>query len=93
MVLDSLRGVDPAKVLLMPQGTNRDELDRRAAWLVEVCNSTASATVRGYTLNFSATGAALDASWCNRSTTQPFGPGTRFRGFFLPHVRGFARCR
>lgn len=37
MVLDSLRGVDPAKVLLMPQGTNREELDRRAAWLVEVC--------------------------------------------------------
>jgi 7-carboxy-7-deazaguanine synthase len=37
MVLDSLRGVDPAKVLLMPQGTHREELDRRAAWLVEVC--------------------------------------------------------
>ncbi len=36
-IVDSLRGVDPAKVLLMPQGTNREELDRRAAWLVEVC--------------------------------------------------------
>lgn len=36
-IVDRLRGVDPAKVLLMPQGTNRDELDRRGAWLVEVC--------------------------------------------------------
>jgi 7-carboxy-7-deazaguanine synthase len=36
-IVDPLRGVDPAKVLLMPQGTNREELDRRAAWLVEVC--------------------------------------------------------
>lgn len=36
-VVDSLRGVDPAKVLLMPQGASREELDRRAAWLVEVC--------------------------------------------------------
>jgi 7-carboxy-7-deazaguanine synthase len=35
--VDSLRGVDPAKVLLMPQGTNREELDHRGAWLVEVC--------------------------------------------------------
>lgn len=36
-IIDSLRGVDPAKVLLMPQGIRREELDRRAAWLVEVC--------------------------------------------------------
>ena len=36
-VLGSLRGVEPAKVLLMPQGTTREELDRRGAWLVEVC--------------------------------------------------------
>lgn len=36
-IVDSLRGVDPTKVLLMPQGTNREELDRRASWLVEVC--------------------------------------------------------
>jgi 7-carboxy-7-deazaguanine synthase len=36
-ILDSLRGVDPANVLLMPQGTSREELDRRAAWLIEVC--------------------------------------------------------
>jgi 7-carboxy-7-deazaguanine synthase len=36
-IVDSLRGVDPAKVLLMPEGTQREELDRRAAWLVEVC--------------------------------------------------------
>jgi 7-carboxy-7-deazaguanine synthase len=36
-IVDSLRGVDPAKVLLMPQGTTREELDRRGAWLVDVC--------------------------------------------------------
>jgi 7-carboxy-7-deazaguanine synthase len=36
-IVDSLRSVDPAKVLLMPQGTSREELDRRGAWLVEVC--------------------------------------------------------
>lgn len=36
-IVDSLRGVDPAKVLLMPQGISRAELDLRAAWLVEVC--------------------------------------------------------
>jgi 7-carboxy-7-deazaguanine synthase len=36
-ILNSLRGVDPAKVLLMPQGTSRADLDRRGAWLVEVC--------------------------------------------------------
>jgi 7-carboxy-7-deazaguanine synthase len=36
-VVARLRGVDPAKVLLMPQGIRRDELDERGAWLVEVC--------------------------------------------------------
>jgi 7-carboxy-7-deazaguanine synthase len=36
-VVARLRGVDPAKVLLMPQGISRDELDERGAWLVEVC--------------------------------------------------------
>ncbi|HTU17578.1 MAG TPA: 7-carboxy-7-deazaguanine synthase QueE [Gemmataceae bacterium] len=36
-VVASLSGVDAAKVLLMPQGTSREELDRRAPWLVEVC--------------------------------------------------------
>jgi 7-carboxy-7-deazaguanine synthase len=36
-IVHSLRGVDPAKVLLMPQGTTREELDRRGAWLVEIC--------------------------------------------------------
>ncbi len=36
-VLDRLPGVDRTKVLLMPQGVTRAELDRRAEWLVEVC--------------------------------------------------------
>lgn len=36
-IVNALRGVDPAKVLLMPEGTQREELDRRAAWLIEVC--------------------------------------------------------
>jgi 7-carboxy-7-deazaguanine synthase len=36
-VLDRLRGVDPAKVLLMPQGTIAEELAGRAAWLIEIC--------------------------------------------------------
>jgi 7-carboxy-7-deazaguanine synthase len=36
-IVDSLRDVDPAKVLLMPEGTTREELDRRGVWLVEVC--------------------------------------------------------
>src|SRR5438445_424031 len=35
--LGRLPGVDRTKVLLMPQGVTREELDRRAAWLVEVC--------------------------------------------------------
>lgn len=36
-ILERLKAVDRTKVLLMPQGVTRDELDRRAAWLVEVC--------------------------------------------------------
>jgi 7-carboxy-7-deazaguanine synthase len=36
-IVDRLRGVDPAKVLLMPQGTSPEELARRGTWLVEVC--------------------------------------------------------
>jgi 7-carboxy-7-deazaguanine synthase len=36
-VLEHLPGVDRAKVLLMPQGVTREELDRRAPWLAEVC--------------------------------------------------------
>jgi 7-carboxy-7-deazaguanine synthase len=36
-VLKRLPGVDRTKVLLMPQGVTREELDRRAEWLVDVC--------------------------------------------------------
>jgi 7-carboxy-7-deazaguanine synthase len=36
-VLDRLPGVDRTKVLLMPQGVTRAELDERGPWLVEVC--------------------------------------------------------
>jgi 7-carboxy-7-deazaguanine synthase len=36
-IVRQLRGVDPAKVLLMPQGTSHEELARRGAWLAEVC--------------------------------------------------------
>src|SRR5262249_24613331 len=36
-IVDQLREVDPAKVLLMPQGTSHEELARRGAWLVEAC--------------------------------------------------------
>jgi 7-carboxy-7-deazaguanine synthase len=36
-IVAQLRGVDPAKVLLMPQGTSHEELARRGSWLVEVC--------------------------------------------------------
>jgi 7-carboxy-7-deazaguanine synthase len=37
MILDQLPGVDAGKVLLMPQGVTRAELDERGPWLVEVC--------------------------------------------------------
>lgn len=36
-LLAQLRGVDPAKVLLMPQGTRPEELAQRGPWLAEVC--------------------------------------------------------
>ena len=36
-ILERLPGVDRTKVLLMPQGVTREELDHRAGWLVEVC--------------------------------------------------------
>jgi 7-carboxy-7-deazaguanine synthase len=36
-IVARLEDVEPAKVLLMPQGTDREELRQRATWLVEVC--------------------------------------------------------
>jgi 7-carboxy-7-deazaguanine synthase len=36
-VLERLPDVDRTKVLLMPQGVTRDELDRRGPWLADVC--------------------------------------------------------
>jgi 7-carboxy-7-deazaguanine synthase len=36
-LLDQLPTVDRARVLLMPQGITRAELDERAPWLVEAC--------------------------------------------------------
>jgi 7-carboxy-7-deazaguanine synthase len=36
-VLDCLPGVDRTRVLLMPQGVTRAELDERGLWLVELC--------------------------------------------------------
>jgi 7-carboxy-7-deazaguanine synthase len=36
-ILERLPGVDRTKVLLMPQGVTRTELDRRALWLAEEC--------------------------------------------------------
>jgi 7-carboxy-7-deazaguanine synthase len=36
-IVDQLRGAEPAKVLLMPQGTCAEELARRGPWLAEVC--------------------------------------------------------
>jgi 7-carboxy-7-deazaguanine synthase len=36
-ILDQLPGVDTGKVLLMPQGVTRADLDERGPWLVEVC--------------------------------------------------------
>ncbi|HWG43473.1 MAG TPA: 7-carboxy-7-deazaguanine synthase QueE [Gemmataceae bacterium] len=36
-IVDQLRGVEPAKVLLMPQGTDHEDLVRRGVWLAEVC--------------------------------------------------------
>jgi 7-carboxy-7-deazaguanine synthase len=36
-ILDHLPGVDRTRVLLMPQGVSRAELEERGPWLVEVC--------------------------------------------------------
>lgn len=36
-VIGMLRGVDPTRVLIMPEGIRRDELRRRSAWIVERC--------------------------------------------------------
>lgn len=36
-IVEQLRGVDPAKVLLMPQGVCQEELTRRGPWLAEIC--------------------------------------------------------
>jgi 7-carboxy-7-deazaguanine synthase len=36
-IVDRLRGVEPTKVLLMPQGTSTEELSRRGVWLADVC--------------------------------------------------------
>lgn len=36
-ILERLTAVDRTKVLLMPRGVTRDELDCRAVWLIEMC--------------------------------------------------------
>jgi 7-carboxy-7-deazaguanine synthase len=36
-LLEQLPGVDRSRVLLMPQGVTREELDARAPWMVEEC--------------------------------------------------------
>jgi 7-carboxy-7-deazaguanine synthase len=36
-IVERLRAVDSSKVLLMPQGLTRDELQARGPWLVEAC--------------------------------------------------------
>jgi len=36
-IVNDLRGVDPARVLIMAQGTTRLQLRRKAKWLVECC--------------------------------------------------------
>ncbi len=36
-ILDRLPGVDRTRVLLMPQGITRAELEERGRWLAEVC--------------------------------------------------------
>ncbi len=38
-LLGQLPGADRAKVLLMPQGVTRAELDRRGPWLADVCKA------------------------------------------------------
>ncbi len=39
-LLVQLRRPDPGRVLLMPEGTDRDTLHERAAWLIELCKET-----------------------------------------------------
>jgi 7-carboxy-7-deazaguanine synthase len=36
-ILDKLNNVDRSHVLIMPQGTTREELAERASWIVELC--------------------------------------------------------
>ena len=36
-LLEQLRKVDPARVMIMAQGTTNRELNRRARWIVELC--------------------------------------------------------
>jgi 7-carboxy-7-deazaguanine synthase len=38
-VLSKLRGVDPARVLLMAQGTTKKQLSEKARWIVELCKA------------------------------------------------------
>lgn len=39
-LLDQLGGPDPSDVLLMPEGTDRETLAERGAWLVDLCKET-----------------------------------------------------
>jgi 7-carboxy-7-deazaguanine synthase len=36
-VLDNLKNVDPARVLVMAQGTKKRQLSEKAKWIVELC--------------------------------------------------------
>ena len=36
-VLDNLKNVDPARVLIMAQGTRKKQLSEKAKWIVELC--------------------------------------------------------
>ena len=36
-ILNQLRNVDPARVMIMAQGTTNRELNRKAQWIVELC--------------------------------------------------------
>ena len=36
-ILNQLRNVDPARVIIMAQGTTNRELNRKAQWIVELC--------------------------------------------------------
>ncbi|HVO96271.1 MAG TPA: hypothetical protein VMT22_25665, partial [Terriglobales bacterium] len=37
VLLEQLNGVDPARVLIMPQGITETALRQKAAWIVELC--------------------------------------------------------